>query len=202
MGKSNPSTALLVAHLVRQDLSIAGKRKGLAGERSGLFMEQIRIIKGMREHDRKTGRTGEFVRPRYMVWENVVGAQSSQKGRDFAAVLEETIRVAEPEAPDIQVPNNGWPTWGGTGTWTDDGAWLGACSTRNGGECPNAAVESRLSQILEERPHTKYSLTPKACMGILRRAEKRGKDLPEALKEALLAQAESVVDVTEAEKEL
>ena len=80
---------------------------------------------------------------------------------------------------------------GGTEMWTDDGAWLGACSTRNGGESPNAVVESRLSQILEERPHTKYSLTPKACMGILRRAEKRGKDLPEALKKALLAQSES-----------
>ena len=75
----------------------------------------------MREHDRKTGRTGEFVRPRYMVWENVVGAQSSQKGRDFAAVLEEAIRVAEPEAPDIQVPDKGWPTWGG---YRDvDGRW-------------------------------------------------------------------------------
>lgn len=91
-----------MVHLVSQDLSIAGKRKGLAGERSGLFMEQIRIIKEMREHDRKTGRTGEFVRPRYMVWENVVGAQSSQQGRDFAAVLEEAIRVAEPEAPDSE----------------------------------------------------------------------------------------------------
>lgn len=110
-----------MVHLVRQDLSIAGKREGLAGERSGLFMEQIRIIKEMREHDRKTGRTGEFVRPRYMVWENVVGAQSSQKGRDFAAVLEEAIRVAEPEAPDIQVPDKGWPTWGG---YRDvDGRW-------------------------------------------------------------------------------
>lgn len=110
-----------MVHLVRQDLSIAGKRKGLAGERSGLFMEQIRIIKEMREHDRKTGRTGEFVRPRYMVWENVVGAQSSQQGRDFAAVLEEAIRVAEPEAPNIQVPDKGWPTWGG---YRDvDGRW-------------------------------------------------------------------------------
>ena len=110
-----------MVHLVRQDLSIAGKRKGLAGERSGLFMEQIRIIKEMREHDRKTGRTGEFVRPRYMVWENVVGAQSSQQGRDFAAVLEEAIRVAEPEVPDIQVPDKGWPTWGG---YRDvDGRW-------------------------------------------------------------------------------
>ena len=80
---------------------------------------------------------------------------------------------------------------GGTGTWTDDGAWLGASSIVNGGESPNAVVESRLSQILEERPHTKYSLTPKACMGILRRAEKRGKDLPQTLKAALLAQSAS-----------
>ena len=60
-----------MVHLVRQDLSIAGKRAGLAGARSGLYMEQIRIIKEMRERDRRMGRTGEFVRPRYMVWENV-----------------------------------------------------------------------------------------------------------------------------------
>ena len=110
-----------MVHLVRQDLSIAGKRAGLAGARSGLYMEQIRIVREMREHDRKTGRTGEFIRPRYMVWENVVGAFSSNKGRDFAAVLEEAIRIAEPKAPDIEVPENGWPTWGG---YRDvDGRW-------------------------------------------------------------------------------
>jgi len=102
-----------VVHLVRQDLSIAGKRAGLAGARSGLYMEQIRIIKEMRERDRRMGRTGEFVRPRYMVWENVPGAFSSNGGKDFAAVLEEAIRVAEPEAPDIEVPEKGWNTWGG-----------------------------------------------------------------------------------------
>jgi DNA (cytosine-5)-methyltransferase 1 len=96
-----------------QDLSIAGKRAGLAGARSGLFMEQIRIVKEMREHDRANGRTGDMVRPRFMVWENVPGAFSSNKGRDFAAVLEEIIRIAEPEAPDIEVPEKGWPTWGG-----------------------------------------------------------------------------------------
>ena len=61
-----------------QDLSIAGKRAGLAGARSGLFMAQIRIVKEMREHDRANGRrTGDMVRPRYMVWENVPGAFSS-----------------------------------------------------------------------------------------------------------------------------
>ena len=96
-----------------QDLSIAGKRAGLAGARSGLFMEQVRIVKEMREHDRESGRTGDMVRPRFMVWENVPGAFSSNKGRDFAAVLEEIIRIAEPEAPDIEVPEKGWNTWGG-----------------------------------------------------------------------------------------
>ena len=96
-----------------QDLSVAGKRAGLAGARSGLFMEQVRIVKEMREHDRSNGRTGDMVRPRFMVWENVPGAFSSNKGRDFAAVLEEIIRIAEPEAPDIEVPEKGWNTWGG-----------------------------------------------------------------------------------------
>lgn len=119
--RSRPLTALSEDHPVRQDLSIAGKRKGLAGECSGLYMEQIRIIREMRENDRKTGRTGQFIRPRYMVWENVVGAMSSNNGRDFAAVLEEAIRIAEPEAPDIPVPDKGWPTWGG---FRDvDGRW-------------------------------------------------------------------------------
>ena len=88
-----------------QDLSIAGKRAGLAGARSGLFMEQIRIVKEMRDATNGT-------RPRFMVWENVPGAFSSNKGGDFAAVIEETIRVVEPEAPCVDVPERGWPTWG------------------------------------------------------------------------------------------
>ena len=96
-----------------QDLSIAGKRAGLAGARSGLFMEQVRIVKEMREADKRNGRTGDMVRPRYLVWENVVGAFSSNKGKDFAAVLEEIIKIVEPEAPGIEVPEKGWPTWGG-----------------------------------------------------------------------------------------
>lgn len=109
----NPFGVLQVDHLVRQDLSIAGKRAGLAGARSGLFMEQVRIVKEMREADKRNGRTGDMVRPRYLVWENVVGAFSSNKGKDFAAVLEEIIKIVEPEAPGIEVPEKGWPTWGG-----------------------------------------------------------------------------------------
>ena len=95
-----------------QDLSVAGKRAGLAGERSGLFMEQIRITKEMRERDRNAGRTDQLIRPRYMVWENVPGAFSSNKGEDFAAVLTEIVRIAEPDAPRVPVPCAGWPKWG------------------------------------------------------------------------------------------
>ena len=90
-----------------QDLSVAGRRAGLEGERSGLFMEQVRVVKEMREHDRSTGRSGFLVRPRYMVWENVPGAFSSNKGRDFQAVLTEIVRIVCPEAPDVPMPNGG-----------------------------------------------------------------------------------------------
>lgn len=85
----------------------------------------------------------------------------------------------------------GTPGGATTMKWEDDGAWLGECMTRNTGESPNVAVVSRLSQILEETPQGKYSLSAKACQGILRRAERRGKDLPETLKAVLLMQSES-----------
>ncbi len=112
-GADVPPVDVVIGGSPCQDLSIAGKRAGLAGARSGLYMEQIRVIKEMRANDMASGRTGEFVRPRYMVWENVPGAFSSNRGRDFAAALEEAIRIAEPEAPDIEVPEKGWNTWGG-----------------------------------------------------------------------------------------
>lgn len=54
-----------------QDLSVAGNRAGLSGERSGLFMEQVRIVKEMRDADRQRGRAALDIRPRFMVWENV-----------------------------------------------------------------------------------------------------------------------------------
>lgn len=79
-----------------QDLSVAGARAGLAGERSGLFMEQIRIIKEMRYADKVRGRTDELVRPRFGVWENVPGAFSSADGKDFQVVIEEFLHIEEP----------------------------------------------------------------------------------------------------------
>ena len=108
-----------------QDLSVAGKRAGLAGERSGLFMEQMRIVREMRERDRADGRAAEFIRPRYMVWENVPGAFSSgsPKGADFAAVLEEIIKVCEPDA-DVHVPVPDRGGWSKSGCYyAEDGSW-------------------------------------------------------------------------------
>ena len=101
-----------------QDLSVAGKRAGLAGERSGLFMEQIRVIKEMRENDRRNGRSNDDIRPRFMVWENVPGALSSgePKGEDFRIVLEETARAADPTAVI--------PRLEGGQKWTNAGAIL------------------------------------------------------------------------------
>lgn len=96
-----------------QDLSVAGKCAGLGGERSKLFYEQIRIIKEMREKDvRNNCKSGVAVRPRYMVWENVPGAFSSNRGEDFRTVLEETAKVADKDAV-IPRPDGGkWSTSG------------------------------------------------------------------------------------------
>lgn len=94
-----------------QDLSIAGRRAGLAGERSGLFMEAVRIIKEMR-----SSTNGLY--PTFAVWENVPGAFSSNGGEDFRAVLEELARV---EQPDASIPR---PSGRG-GRWRKAGAIIG-----------------------------------------------------------------------------
>ena len=99
-----------------QDMSIAGKREGLDGSRSNLFREQIRIIKEMRESDRAAGRaagrTGKQIRPRYMVWENVPGAFSSNKGKDFQAVLQEIVSITDEESNVPLPPKGKWQTAG------------------------------------------------------------------------------------------
>ena len=75
-----------------------------------------------------------------------------------------------------------------TPTW-DIGALLGEFTMLSTGESPRGESASRLSQILEDSPHPKYSLSARACVGILNRANKRGKALPPELKEALERQA-------------
>ena len=105
-GAEAPEVNVIIGGSPCQDLSVAGQRKGLKGERSGLFMEQIRIIKEMRLECERNGATD--IKPRYMVWENVPGAFSSNKGQDFKAVLEEVVKVVKKDRPDIPIPEGGW----------------------------------------------------------------------------------------------
>lgn len=97
-----------------QNLSVAGKREGLDGDRSSLFYEAIRIVKEMRE-----ATNGKY--PRYIVWENVPGAFSSNKGEDFKAVLNEICKVKD-EQVSISKPAK----WENAGRIMGDGfsiAW-------------------------------------------------------------------------------
>ena len=128
-----------------QDLSIAGKRAGLAGARSGLFMEQVRIVKEMRAEDKRNGRTGNMVRPRYLVWENVVGAFSSNKGKDFAAVLEEIARIAEPGFSLSGLPDK--QKWTKAGAIDGDG-WSIAWRTHDAKDWGKTIRDSRTGNVI------------------------------------------------------
>lgn len=100
-----------------QDLSIAGRRAGLAGERSGLFMEAVRIIKEMRS-------STNGLCPTFAIWENVPGAFSSNNGEDFRAVLEELARIGQPSAVIPRPPRGG--RWSKAGAIAGNGwslAW-------------------------------------------------------------------------------
>ena len=114
-GDAIPPVDVIIGGSPCQDLSVAGKRAGLAGERSGLYMEQIRIIKEMRANVRADGHL-RGKSPRYMVWENVPGAFSSNGGEDFRAVLEEAAHIVEPGCV-IPRPENG--------KWTSAGCIMG-----------------------------------------------------------------------------
>lgn len=155
-----------------QDLSIAGKRKGLKGNRSGLFTHAIRIIREMR-----LATNGKY--PTFIIWENVPGAFSSNNGEDFRAVLEKVTNA------NIPMPASGkWATAGmvrGGGRLTP----LGESLMLNIGEYPSVENESTLSEILEDNVPEKYYLSPKACLGILRRAKNKGRKLPDNLRIAL-----------------
>ena len=173
-----------------QDLSVAGKREGLAGERSGLFMEQVRIVKEMRKQDRRRmrnhrRRTDEFIRPRYMLWENE--PTSTQSSKRSAASKRQTYLYLDRREGHGLLPGL---------LWEKDSLLLGEYWTLNFGVSPREEIASSLSQILEDTVPVKYYLSPTACGGIIRRSEKRGKVLPAILKQALLMQAGQVPEKT------
>ena len=200
-----------------QDLSVAGKQKGLIeGERSNLFFEMTRVIREMRE-----ATNGQY--PRFIIWENVPGAFSSNNGYDFLAVLQNYAWLADSDY-EVALPKEkgGKLIWDKAGSIKGDGwsiayrtvdaqywgvpqrrrrIWLvmdfGSVNadrimfSEDGewctGEAPHIPVVTRLSDILEtDAAPPKYSLSARACQGILNRAAKRGKELPQMLKDTLL----------------
>lgn len=116
-GANLPPVDIICGGSPCQDLSVAGARAGLTGSRSGLFMEQIRIIKEMRDEDKRHGRSGIHVQPRFAVWENVPGCLSSGRdpktgrkrpGSDFRQVLEAFLQIEEPALHVLGPPNRRW----------------------------------------------------------------------------------------------
>lgn len=117
-------------------------------------MEQIRIVKEMREHDRSIGRTGELVRPRYMVWENVPGAFSSNFKDgfgDFGAVLEEAVRIAEPGFSLPRLPDK--QKWTKSGGIVGDG-WSVAWRTHDAQYWGVPQRRRRISMVVDFNGHT------------------------------------------------
>ncbi len=158
-----------------QDLSIAGKRAGLDGARSGLFWEAVRIIWEMLL---ATG--GKY--PRFVIWENVPGALSSNKGKDFEVVLNELLHLREFAGgrADQSILQHG--KWGASQTTE---LLPIESSMLNTGESPSAGAEYMLSAILVENPPEWSFLSEKALNGILNRASRRGKKLQDLLLTAI-----------------
>ena len=121
--------------------------------------------------------------PRFVLWENVPGALSSNGGKDFETVLNELLRLT---GTDQFVRQRG--KWGGA--LQDTELWPTDLSTRNTGECPSAGAEYTLAAILTDDPPTRYFLSVRAMDGILSRASRRGKQLPELLVTAIAGMKE------------
>ena len=161
------------------DLSIAGLRKGLVNEdgsltRSGLFDYQMQIFEWARRNNGCE----------WMLWENVPGAFSSNEGNDFGYILGSMVQR------DVPVPKDGWKN-------------SGVCVSESGDRIVEWRVlDAQYFGVPQRRRRVfallragawggtrRYCLSPRACEGILRRAEERGKVLPKALEETLMKMA-------------
>lgn len=147
------------------DLSVAGKRAGLSGSQSGLFHEAIRIVRQMREST-----NGAY--PKYIVWENVPGAFSSNAGQDFKAVLDAIVGIAAPGA-EVPAPDDGkWPyadVYLGTG-WSVayrvvDAQYFGVAQRRRRIYLVASFVDERAGEILFEREGMRRYFTPRESEG-------------------------------------
>lgn len=165
-----------------QDMSVAGKRAGLHGSRSNLFYQAIRIIREMRI---KTN--GAY--PRYIVWENVPGAFSSNRGEDFRCVLESICQIKDDW---VAVPRS--RKWESAGEIMGDDysvAWR-VLDAQYWGVPQRRKRIFLVADLADRGGQEKYYLSAKACLGILKRAKSRNKKLPELLETALMMQSQSM----------
>lgn len=158
------------------DIICAGKREGLKGERSGLFRTANDIVSDMLSATR-----GEY--PKYFIWENVLGAFSSNKGRDFQAVLSEITQA------NIPMPQSGrWARSGMVRSKRCHLAWR-VLDAQHWGVPQHRERIFLIASFRNRGVDRKYYLSPKACQGILRRAKTRKKRLPELLYQVLKHQS-------------
>ena len=155
-----------------QAFSVAGKRLSLSDDRGNLSLVFCRIADAI-----DSARTFQRRRPSIVFWENVPGVLSTKDNAfGWLSSLDQTFPFRPPQVDgraQVLLPD-------------PKDKLRGECSTLNISECPNDARESSLSLVLERiSPTPKYFLSARACEGILRRAETRGKTLPPLLKAAL-----------------
>ena len=165
-----------------QDMSVAGKRSGLDGSRSSLFYEAVRIIKEMR-----SATNGKY--PRYIVWENVPGAFSSNKGQDFKAVLDSLIGIVEKDT-EVPMPDKG--EWAYADCYMGDG-WSLAYRVFDAQFWGVPQRRRRIYLVADFGGGSAFDILFKS-EGILRRASVRGKELPTVLKKALVAQSSALTE--------
>ena len=147
------------------DLSVAGKRAGLSGSQSGLFHKAIRIVRQMREST-----NGAY--PKYIVWENVPGAFSSNGGQDFKAVLDAIVGIVAPGAEVPATDDGKWPyadVYLGTG-WSVayrvvDAQYFGVAQRRRRIYLVASFVDERAGEILFEREGMRRYFTPRESEG-------------------------------------
>ena len=179
-GAAVPPVMISTGGFCCQDLSVAGKRAGLHGERSGLFFQITRIIREM-----LNATNNKY--PKFAVLENVPGMYSSNGGLDFQEVLNEIIHIKD-QTLSVSLPEKG--KWSTSGEIVGDGFSIGwrTLDSQFWGVAQRCRRCYVVVDFTGERAG-KYYLTKRACEGILRRAATRGKQLPPMLKDALERQA-------------
>ena len=169
---------------------MAGTRAGLAGSRSGLFMEQIRVVKEMRNAERRNTEQISLFIPAFSDGKMcpVRPPRAPRPARTFESFSKKLSELSAVPFMSLDLtPGNG--NLLGEYSWEIISPSRFGCSALNTGVSPREGNACSLSQILMEQVPRKYYLSRKACRGILRRARERGKPLPPLLKAALEAQA-------------